>query len=239
MSESLALAAELAAGGVRSVAATPHVRPDYPGVVSGELADRRAELQGAIDAEGLELQVLPGAEVDLAHGLDLSDDELRALSLGANGRDLLVETPYGPVSDLFEEQLFSLSLRGFRVLLAHPERNRTFQENSERLAALAERGVLFQVTAGALLRSPRRSATGRLAAELVEGGLAGVLASDSHGGDISRESLGEGLAAAQELIGPGASVLVEEAPAAIVAGRPLPEPPRRESRRGLFSRRKR
>ena len=237
MAESLALAAALAADGVRSAAATPHVRPDHPDVVGAELGDRRAELQGAIDAEGIALQVLPGAEVDLAYGLELSDDELRVLSLGGSSA-LLVETPYGPVSDLFEEQLFSLSLRGFRPLLAHPERNRAFQENPERLAGLTGRGVLLQVTAEALLRSPRRSATGRLATDLVERGLVGVLASDAHGGHIQRESLSQGLAAAKKLVGPGAAVLVEDAPAAIIAGQPPPDPPRREVRRRLFGRRR-
>jgi protein-tyrosine phosphatase len=236
--ESLALATELAADGVRSAAATPHVRPDFPDVVGDELGARRAELQGAIDAAGIQLQVLPGAEVDLTYGLELSDDELRVLSLGGGGSALLVETPYGPVSDLFEEQLFSLTLRGFRPLLAHPERNRAFQETPERLAGLTGRGVLLQVTAEALLRSPRRSATGRLAADLVERGLVSVLASDAHGGHIARESLSQGLAAARKLVGPRASVLVEDAPAAIVAGLQLPDPPRREVRRRLFGRRR-
>jgi protein-tyrosine phosphatase len=239
LAESLALAAELAADGIRSAAATPHVHPDHPGVVRDELPARRAELQGAIDAQGIELQVLPGAEVDLAYGLELDDDELRGLSLGGNGRDLLVETPYGPVSGLFEEQVFSLSLRGFRILLAHPERNRAFHENPERLANLVARGVLLQVTAEALLRPPRRSGTGRSAAELVERGLASVLASDSHGGHLSRDPLSGGLRAAQELVGPEARVLVQEAPAAILSGQPLPAPPQRQRRRGRLGRRSR
>ena len=238
LAESLTLATDLAADGVRSAAATPHIRPDFPGVVRDELPARRADLQGAIDAQGIELQVLPGGEVDLAYGLELDDDELRGLSLGGNGRDLLVETPYGPVSDLFEEQVFSLSLRGFRILLAHPERNRAFQENPERLAGLVGRGVLLQVTAEALLRSPRRSATGRAATELIERGLTMVLASDAHGGSLNRELLSAGLRAARELVGPEAGVLVEAAPAAILSGQPLPDPPRGPSRRGFFGRRR-
>ena len=52
LDESLALVVALAADGVRSAAATPHVRPDHPDVVGAELADRRAELQRAIDAGG-------------------------------------------------------------------------------------------------------------------------------------------------------------------------------------------
>lgn len=236
IAESLALAAELAADGVRKVAATPHVRPDHPDVIPDQLAARRGELQSAVDAEGIALEVVGGGEIDVAYALELSDDDLRTLSLGENGRDLLVETPYGPVSALFEEQLFTLTLRGFRLLLAHPERNPSFHGDVERLTGLAARGVLLQVTAGALLRSARRSDSARLAEELVERGLVGVLATDAHGGDIERESLSEGLRAARELVGPQASVLVEEAPAAILAGAPLPPAPRRPGRRGLVAR---
>jgi protein-tyrosine phosphatase len=237
LAESLTLAAELAADGVRRVAATPHVRPDHPGVVISELTARRTELQSAIEAEGIELEVLAGGEVDLVYGLEQDDDDLRALTLGGNARDLLVETPYGTVSALFEEQLFSLTMRGFRILLAHPERNHAFQKNPERLAHLAGRGVLLQVTAGALLSLPRRSAAGRVAAQLVERGLASVLATDAHGGDIKRGLLSEGLEAARELVGPQAAVLVEDAPAAILASRPLPPAPQRQNRRGRFGRR--
>jgi protein-tyrosine phosphatase len=237
LAESLTLAAELAADGVRRVAATPHVRPDHPGVVISELTARRTELQSAIEAEGIELEVLAGGEVDLVYGLEQDDDDLRAVTLSGNGHDLLVETPYPPLSSLFEEQLFSLTVRGFRPLLAHPERNRAFQEHSERLARLAGRGVLLQVTADSLLRSPRRSAEGRVAAELVERGLASVLATDAHGRDITRGLLSQGLEAAQELVGPEAAVLVEEAPAAILASRPLPTAPQHDNRRGVFGRR--
>ena len=67
----------------------------------------------------------------------------------------------------------------------------------------------------------------------------GVTASDAHGGHIQRESLSQGLAAAKKLVGPGAAVLVEDAPAAIIAGQPPPNPPRREVRRRLFGRRQR
>ena len=179
-------------------------------------------------------QVLPGAEIDLAYGLELSDDELRVLSLGGSGTALLVETPYGPVTDLFEEQLFSLSLRGFRPLLAHPERNRAFQENPERLAGLTGRGVLLQVTAEALLRSPRRSATGKLATDLVERGLASVLAPTHTAAHSSRVAVSGAVRPAKELVGPRPAVLVEDAPAAILADSRHPTRPGARFAAGLF-----
>ena len=47
LSEALELARAAAAGGVRVLAATPHVRADHPGVVPGELAIRIASARRA------------------------------------------------------------------------------------------------------------------------------------------------------------------------------------------------
>lgn len=239
LDESLELAAEMAADGARIAVATPHVRPDHPAVVPSELAARASELQRAIEAAGIELEVRPGGELDIARGLEAGDEELRLVSLGQGGTWLLVETPYGPLTSFFERQLFELVLRGYHVLLAHPERNASFHSNVDRLEAIVARGVAVQLTASALLRPPRRSRTGALARTMLERGLAHVLASDAHGGEIGRVTLGAGLEAARELLGPGADSLVEDAPAAILAGEdpPAPPPPPAATRGGGLLRR--
>lgn len=233
LEDSIELARALATDGVGVVAATPHVRPDHPEVVPGELAGRCAELREALVTYGIALEVVPGGELDLARGLEASDDELRLVSFGQRGDYLLVETPYGGLSSLFERQLFEFELRGFRVVLAHPERNPTFQEDPDRLSTLVSRGVLLQVTAGSLLRRDRRSPTTRMARALVGRGLAHVLASDAHGPSISRPPMSHGLQVARDLAGARADRMVTDTPAAILAGRrpPVPSPPRR--RRGL------
>src|SRR5215211_2554130 len=174
--EALALAARISADGVRVAAATPHLRPDHPGVVPGELTERTRVLQARLDEQGIRLQIVTAGEADPIWAIEASDEKLRSVSYGQRGTDLLVETPYEPLPTAFEELLFRVSLRGYRVLLAHPERNPTFQADPERLAAVAARDVLLQVTAASLLR-PRRSGTGRLARQLVEAGTAHVLSS--------------------------------------------------------------
>src|SRR4051812_833349 len=68
--ESLELARAMAAEDVRAVAATPHLREDWPGVVPAELAERCRQLQGELDAAGIPLRVLPGGEVDLVWALE-------------------------------------------------------------------------------------------------------------------------------------------------------------------------
>ncbi len=220
-----------AAGGVTRMAATPHMRGDYPDVRPEDLAGRCAELQAAVADEAIEL--IPAAEVDLLWALGTSDDDLRLASYGGRGNDLLVETPYGPLPDRFEEMLFDISLKGFRVLLAHPENNPTFQRDPARLEVLVSRGVLVQITARRLTeRGRRRSPAARLAEMLFENGNAHVIASDSHSsGPWRPPDLGQGVDAAARLGARRARWMVTESPAAILAGSALTAGPPAEADR--------
>jgi protein-tyrosine phosphatase len=237
--QSLALARELADDGVTVVAATPHVREDYPAVVLSELAKRRDELAASIEAEGIRLELIAGGEVDLSWAIGASDEDLRLASFGQRGRDLLLESPYGPLPETFEDLVFALRVKGFRILLAHPERNPTFQDSPARLQALAEQGVLIQVTASALMRRPSESRSARLVRELLTNRLAHVVASDHHGPAMGRR---RSIAAARDLLvelDPGvADWVLRDVPAAILAGEPVPAaPPKPRRTRGFWRRR--
>jgi protein-tyrosine phosphatase len=171
----------------------------------------------------VDLEVLAGAEVDLLTAADSPDEELRLASYGQRGAYLLVETPYTPLSRHFEELLFEVALRGFALVLAHPERNEAFQADLGRAARLAEGGTVLQVTASSLLE---RSASGRAGRALVEAGHAHLIASDTHGVErYGRVSLSAGERAAHELAPERASWMVRGGPAAVLAGMPLDPPP--------------
>lgn len=227
-------AVETAAGamreGVRVLAATPHVRPDHPAVRPGELADRVAALADALAEAGVDVEIVQGGEVDLLWALEADDASLADASYGGRGRDLLVETPYAPLTPAFEDHLFRLAVRGYRIVLAHPERNPTFRAEPKRLTAQVARGTLVQLTADSLAAA-RSSPVGRFARACVREGVAHVIASDRHGPDIRRASLRAGVDAAARLDGARASWMVREASAAILAGEPLPPAPRSTSRR--------
>ncbi|MBA3630568.1 MAG: hypothetical protein H0W55_13035 [Actinobacteria bacterium] len=100
-----------------------------------------AELRAQLTEHGLAIEIVVGGEVDLLCAQEASTEELRLMSYGQRGADLLVETPYGPLPSTFEAFLFEVGVRGFRILLAHPERSPTLQRAPARLAALVERGV--------------------------------------------------------------------------------------------------
>jgi protein-tyrosine phosphatase len=241
LEHALDLARAAADQGTRVLAATPHLRADFPDVRTEELASRCDEIRAAIAHAGIDLEVVQGGEAGVMWAVNAGDDDLRAGSYGARGTDLLVETPYGPLNDVFEQLLLTLADRGYRLLLAHPENNPTFQRSPERLHELVERGVLLQVTARSLIRPDRKKGPRALAESLVRDGSAHVLASDAHSGhELRPPALGAGAAAAAALVGEErARWLVQDAPAAILAGEPLPEPPpaeRMERRGGLLGR---
>ncbi len=237
LAESISAAEDAAVEGVRVIAATPHLRDDHPGVRPQELASRCEELKAHLAERGIGVDVVSGGEVDLAWAQEASDEDLRLVSYGQRGSDLLLETPYGPLPSTFEALLFGIQVRGYRIMLAHPERNPTFRNEPARLAALVAREVLVQVSAGALAGARRSSPSRRLTLWLIERGLCHVIASDSHGPSRRRGSLSRAATEAERTAGEVARQMVTTAPAAILAGEPLrlPPPPQRQRRR-IFSR---
>lgn len=232
---SIEMARGLAADGVRVAAATPHLRLDHPMVKPAELAGRREELATALRRNEIDLEVVAGGEVDISWALRASDEELGLVSYGQLKRCLLVETPYGPLPHHFEHLLFDLELRGFRLLLAHPERNVTFQDDPSRLDSLATRGITPQITASSLVPR-RRSRSHRLAVHLLRSGSASIIASDAHApyGRHARVPLSEGLRWASRIAPERTKWMVVDAPEAILAGRQPPDAPKVE--RGLLNR---
>ena len=230
--EALDLARRAVADGVTAIAATPHVRDDYP-TTAAQMEAGVAGLREHLADAGIALELLPGGEIAIDRLELLARDELLRFSLAQSGRYILLEFPYGGWPLALETALWKVRAAGLVPVIAHPERNREVQARPERLAPLVEAGALVQITAasvdGRLGRSSRAAAQALLAA-----GWAHVLASDAHGAAIRAAGLADAAAAVAD---PAmARYLTVDAPAAIVAGDALPMRPVRKSR-GLWRRR--
>ena len=222
---SLDMARAAAADGVEVLAATPHVRDDYPTDVA--TMERGVDaLREALRDAGIALELRPGAELALDRLDRVGVDELRRFGLGGNPAALLLEFPYVGWPLNVAEWLFRLVAAGFTPVLAHPERNAEVMARPGRLEALVEAGAVVQLTAasldGRLGDGPRRTAL-----RLIDARLAHLVASDAHGPGI-REI---GMSAAADAVGGGALAhwLTHDVPAALLAGGPLP--PRPSTRR--------
>lgn len=227
---SLAMARLASADGTTTIVATPHVNFRYSFALN-EIDRRVEELNSAIRSAGLELEILAGAELDLARLIELSDGELQTLSLG-DGPSLLLESPFthaGPLEDV----VFDLQLRGFTPVLAHPERCPPFQHDEKLLRRLVERGAFCSITAGSLAgvfgSTVRRFALHLLSQELVHD-----ISSDAHDTDRRPPLIG---LARRELdrdvpeMSPRFDWLAEHGARAMLSGDPPPEPPRPAQRR--------
>ena len=234
LEDSLAFVHAAGMQGTTLLAATPHVRSDFPLVHVDELAERCSDLNERVPPEP-DILVVPGGEVDLIWALSAGEEDLRLASLGQHGTDLLVETPYGLLPDTFEDLLLRITTRGYRVLLAHPERNPTFQRDPERLRELVIRGVLVQITLPSVISRERGSRSRKLAFALVRDGLAHNMGSDSHSpGPWRSPELHAGVEAFSDTAPAYAEWMVTDAAAAILEGEPLPDPPRDQApRRGI------
>ncbi len=151
---------------------------------------------------------------------------LRRLTLG-DSRTILLESPLSPsVGAVFERAFDSLQERGYRVLLAHPERAAAFIGNPARLRALVDRGALCSITAQAL--------SGRFgqgpkwfAYELLRDGLVHSVDSDAHDAVNRPPGLREGMLDAAEtlpFVAKRAGWYMTRVPAALLADEPLPQP---------------
>jgi protein-tyrosine phosphatase len=234
LEEAVELARAAEADGVTAIAATPHVRDEYP--TSAETMEAKvAEVNDAVRAAGIGVEILRGGEIALDFLPELEGDDVLRFGLAGNSKLLLLEFPYHGWPLNLADVVFGMRARGVVPLIAHPERNTDARESPERLRALAEGGAYFQITAASLDGRLGRT-TQAAALRLVELGLAHVIASDAHHPSVRAT----GMTAAREAVGDEAlgRWLTEDVPAALVTGeepppRPEGRPPRRRPRFGL------
>jgi len=185
--DALAHARRLDAEGVGDVACTPHVKARvFPAVAPSEVAGRVADLQGEIDAAGLDVRLHTGGEVAHPDALRLGARELELVAQGPDGaRWILLECPFAGLGEEFTAAAGRLTGLGYGLVLAHPERAAgVLGPGRERLEALRAGGALLQVNVCSLLGNHGPHVQ-EIATSLVRGGTAFCVASDGHPG--SRE----------------------------------------------------
>ena len=241
--EAVAFARIAVEDGIRTLVATPHCRDGAFVNERAGVLDAVARLRARFDREGIDLELLPGAEVHIAPDLVGKIRDGRAPTLADNGKTLLLELSMSQYPVALEKLLFDLQLAGIVVLFAHPERIRYFQEDVGRYEALVRQGAYGQITTGSLLGQFGRE-TRAFSEDLVRRRLVHVLSSDAHNvrgrPPVLAAALRAAAAMTDETYGRN---LVDAWPRALLDGlRPevpvprAPEPERRSFFRRLFRR---
>ncbi|GAB6097829.1 tyrosine protein phosphatase [Desulfatiferula olefinivorans] len=215
MATALAMAAIAVEDGIRILAATPHI--DSPMLTPSVIRQQVEALNRRLADANIPLTVVPGGEV--ASFLPLRVMETHSI----NGRGyILLEFPHSHLPVHAAETIRQIEKDGFRVLIAHPERNPGVIRNPGALADLVNgTGALVQITGGSLtgefgtrIRSCART--------LLKKKLVHVIASDAHSAGFRRPVLSEALTAAEKMLGPeAAGKLVRDNPRAVILGEPV------------------
>ena len=182
LDHSLALLRELRDGGFRKLILTPHIMGDFYKNTPEGIREALLLLREAAAVAGLgdvELECAAEYYLDEFLGQKLANGT-EMLSFGGDKRYLLFETSYMNEPLNLPETLFELKSRGYRPVLAHPERYTYLYGRFAELEKMRqEKGVLFQINLNSLVGyySP---AAQKVAEQLVDGGLVDFVGTDTH-----------------------------------------------------------
>lgn len=146
--QSIEMLRELAKLGFQKVITTPHIHPRYPNTPQ-IIMDGFEKLQAAASGLDFEIEMEVAAEYYVDEGfMNKVKEGSTILSFG--DRYVLVESSFINKPVFFESVLFDLQAKGYRPVLAHPERYQFLDGSTEWLEELKSMGVMLQVTLGSI-----------------------------------------------------------------------------------------
>lgn len=177
--ESLQMAHMLEKAGYRKVVATPHMMPGTAWMPSvDQIRSQVSELNRAVRKDGLGLDILAGMEITIGPQILDLIDEGRLLPLG-DSDCLLIEPWHQQLPPGWEQLVFSILAKGYRILLAHPERCLQLAADPELIQRLVGMGIYLQADWGSYLGRYGRMAA-RTARLMAANGWIHCLATDGH-----------------------------------------------------------
>ncbi|WP_373893853.1 tyrosine-protein phosphatase [Virgibacillus sp. CBA3643] len=177
--ESLAMAREAANEGIQKIIATPHHQ-------NGTYRNSRANIIGATDylngklqKEQIPVEILPGQETRIYGDMlgDLKRGDVLPLNEGSGY--VLVELPTNHVPEYSTQLLFDMQIAGYKPIIVHPEKNREFLENPDKLYRMVKNGSLTQISAPSVIGKAGRKVQ-RFSHQLLASNQTHFIASDAH-----------------------------------------------------------
>lgn len=186
--------------GFTDVVVTPH---QMAGVYEHDRQIVRQAIEVLADASRRQLPGLtihPGSEYYLDEHFYRRLDENRVDPI-ADGSHVLVELPMLKLPPFTKELAFTLRIRGWAPILAHPERYQDIMRKPKLAVTLVEAGYRLQVNLGSLIgfygRRVRKAAEWLLKEDLVD-----FVASDAHTPAQAADVYNLGVEALTELVDP-------------------------------------
>lgn len=163
--------------GIKKIICTPHITQDTFENTSEIISAAYGKLVEAVENAGIAIELDYSAE----HRLD--GFFLNQLEAGAirplPGNYLLVENSFVQEAWNLDQMLFDLKLKGFKPILAHPERYSYYFDKRQRYQQLHSAGTLFQVNLLSLAGYYGKDVK-HIAEHLIENGMVDFIGTDMH-----------------------------------------------------------
>ncbi len=163
--------------GFKKLIATPHIMDDYyrntPEIILKALDQLREELE----RQNMDIALDAAAEYYLDENFDSKIQHGELLTMG--DKHLLFELSYTTEPIILKDTIQKLNDKGYKPILAHPERYPYFYSAIERYHEVREYGCYFQLNTISLTGYYGKQAR-HVADKLVEAGLVDFIGSDMH-----------------------------------------------------------
>jgi protein-tyrosine phosphatase len=164
--------------GYKRLITTPHIMSDAYRNTAAGIHAKLAELQDYLGSKEIHMPVSAAAEYYLDENLVRMVETGQPL-LTFGEKYLLFETNFITEPFNLKEFIFLATTRGYKLILAHPERYHYLQNNLEKVQDLLDRGVLMQMNISSLTGYYSRPVQ-QMAFRLIDHGMIHWLASDCH-----------------------------------------------------------
>ena len=134
--------------GYRKLITTPHIMGDFYRNTPEIIYKGRDEIRKRIASIGLNLRFEAAAEYYIDYEFESKLESEKLLTFGDNY--VLVEVSYVNPPDNLIELLFKLQAKGYKVVLAHPERYPFWIGNIQPIVDLYNRGIILQLNLASL-----------------------------------------------------------------------------------------
>jgi len=140
LNQSLSYVRQMQELGFESLYCTPHIYTElYPNTAETIFPALQSVKDGLI-AENLTIPVGAAAEHMVDYSFEVSDNHLCLPD-----KHILIEMSYLSETPGIEKVIFDLQIKGYNVILAHPERYNFYHQTIQRYHRLREMGCLFQL----------------------------------------------------------------------------------------------
>jgi len=176
--ESIECLQTLSAVGYKRVIITPHFQhPRFPNQ-EDDITRRYEDLKKHVKEAGVDIELVGiGGEYRIDSGFAPRLENPRFLQIG--GKYVLVEFSLHQQMMGCDEMIFDMQMKGYEVILAHPERYPYLNVNGLRMEQLKNQGVFFQTNVLSLGGFYGEEAKHR-AVEMIERGWVEFMGTDTH-----------------------------------------------------------